>query len=247
MDLWNWTAGRSNPLGYVNDEWANASARKNDAGTPLEIRNWKTKDNIPQGPGFYRNPASGLQTVTLPNPAEGTTALDKALFLLRSKAVLLAGNATAGETVFSKTCEGCHSLASMKSKFAVRGLTQTDAQIKAFISSADHPGSFVAGDLTAADWGNVSALLRACQGVPGYLLQPPSGSSADLVVMNSKTVYNKATGLYSVVFRRKLITGNPDDVQFDLATKKDYVFGVAIMNKDGKNHAGKAVQHLKFL
>jgi hypothetical protein len=55
------------------------------------------------------------------------------------------------------------------------------------------------------------------------------------------------SGNYTVQVRRKLQTGNPDDVQFDPATKKEYVFGVAVMDKDGKNHAGSPREILKFL
>jgi hypothetical protein len=44
-----------------------------------------------------------------------------------------------------------------------------------------------------------------------------------------------------------LNTGYADDVQFDPVAKKEYVFGVAVMDKDGKNHAGSPRQILQFL
>ena len=246
MDVWSWRAGTSNPMGYASDQVADAAGRRNDAGNPIEVRNWKVTGNIASGPGTYRNPASGLQTVTLPNPAEGTSNLDPNLLLLKSKAIPLAGSAVAGQSFFNTNCSGCHSpLSGWKARFASRGLSQTDAQTKTFMTSSNHPGAYATVGMTLTNWNDIFAYIRSFTGVPGYSLQTPTGSSSDLVVMNSKTAY--LNGKYSVIVRRKLMTNNADDVQFNLAVSKDYVFGVAVMDKDGKNHAGSAIQHLKFL
>ena len=246
MDVWHWKTSRSNPMGYVNDQWADSAGRKNDSGDPIEVRNWKVAGDIASGPGNFWSPASGDQIANLPNPAEGTVTLDPALFLLKSNGTALLGNADAGDIMFAAKCSGCHSpITSWSARFATRGLAQTDGQMKSFLSGAGHPGAGSTAGMSATDWDNIIARMRAFRGVPGYMLQVPTGSSADLVVLNSKTVYKD--GKYMVRLRRKLVTGNADDVQFNLATNKDYVFGIAIMDKDGKNHAGKAFQHLKFV
>ena len=233
-------------MGYVNDQFADNVSRRNDGGDPIEVRNWKVAGDIASGPGNYWDPTSGNQTINLPNPLEGTAILDPAKFLLKDNMIPLVGDAVAGQTTFTATCGGCHSpISNWTAKFAARGLNQTDAQIQAYVASGAHPGAGAAAGLTATDWENVIALMRAFNGVPGYYLQTPTLSSADLVVLNSKTVYNN--GRYTVIVRRPLVNGNADDVQFDLTAATDYVFGVAVMDKDGKNHAGKAFQHLKFL
>lgn len=246
VDLWHWKMNRSNRMGYVNDQWADPAGRKNDGGDPIEVRNWKVSNDIAAGPGNIWNPAGGAQVVTLPNPGEGTITLDPAFHLLRSKATPLLGNADSGETLYNARCSGCHSpLTSWNAKFAARGLNQTDAQLKSYTEGAGHPGAGSAAGMSATDWDNLNARFRGFAGVPGYMVQPPTGSNADLVVMNSKTVY--AGGRYRIIVRRKLVTGNSDDVQFNLAAKKEYVFGVGVMDNDGKNHAGKAHQLLRFL
>lgn len=245
MDVWHWKASRSNPMGYVNDQWADPAGRKNDGGDPIEVRNWKVSNDIASGPGNMWDSTSGNQVVTLPNQAEGTTILDPNLFLLKTKGTPVLGNAVAGETLLNAKCMGCHSpIGNWKSKFAARGMNQTDLQMKTYMAGGTHPGAGSTAGMSQADWDNLAARMRGFTGVPGYVLQPPTGSNADLVVLNSKTVYNN--GKYVVRLRRKLITNNVDDVQFDVNAQKDYVFGVAVMDKDGKNHAGSAVQHIKF-
>lgn len=245
MDIWHWKASRSNPLGYVNDQWGDAAGRKNDGGDPIEVRNYKTSGSIAAGPGQYWDPTKGAQTLTPANSSEGPVTLDPGVFLVKGFTATLAGDAVAGETLFGSKCGGCHGGTSWNAKFATRGLNQTDAQLKSYITGGSHPGAGAASGLTATDWDNLSARFRAYAGVPGYYLQAPTGSNADLVVLNSKTVFKD--GRYQVIVRRKMLTGNADDVQFDLSKAKEFVFGVAVMDKDGKNHAGHASQVLKFL
>lgn len=245
MDIWHWKASRSNPMGYVNDQWGDPAGRKNDAGDAIEVRNWRVSNTIAAGPGLFWDPSKGAQTITPANPEEGSVNLDPGVFLVKGFTAPIAGDAVAGETLFKANCTGCHGGTSWNAKFASRGLNQTDAQIKSYITGGSHPGSGAAGAFGAADWDNLSARFRAYAGVPGYYLQTPTGSNADLVVLNSRTVYN--AGHFQVIVRRKLMTGNADDVQFDLATAKEYVFGVAVMENDGKNHAGWAKNTLKFM
>jgi hypothetical protein len=57
---------------------------------------------------------------------------------------------------------------------------------------------------------------------------------------------NKHSKKYQVLIKRKLKTNHTDDVQFDLTTIKNYVFGVALMDNDGKNHIGSAKETLSF-
>jgi hypothetical protein len=246
MDVWHWKTARSNPLGYINDQWADAAGRKNDAGDPIEVRNWKVKDDISQGPKYVWDPAKGKQVAVLPNPAEEPVTLDPGVFLLKQSMMELRGDAVAGDALYTSTCETCHgSSPATRAAFARLGLTNTHAQLRGWLTDPAHPGSDVVARFTEAEWDNLIARIRALMGVPGYYLQTPTGSNADLVVLNSKKVFRD--GNYSVQVRRRLQTGSPDDVQFDPAIGREYVFGVAVMDKDGKNHAGSAREILRFL
>ncbi|MEE8168504.1 MAG: ethylbenzene dehydrogenase-related protein [Candidatus Hydrothermarchaeales archaeon] len=62
--------------------------------------------------------------------------------------------------------------------------------------------------------------------VPGYILSKPSGSRGDI---DSKGVWQNER--WAVEFRRKLVTGHDDDVQFD--TSRTYRFGIAVMDNTG--------------
>jgi len=62
--------------------------------------------------------------------------------------------------------------------------------------------------------------------VPGFILHRPIGSRGDI---DAKGVWRN--GFWNVELKRKLSTGNPDDVEFD--TSQIYRFGVAIMDNTG--------------
>jgi len=62
--------------------------------------------------------------------------------------------------------------------------------------------------------------------VPGYIIEKPEGSRGDI---QAAGVWED--GQWSLEFKRKLNTGNDDDVQFDVA--KIYRFGIAVMDNAG--------------
>jgi signal transduction histidine kinase len=62
--------------------------------------------------------------------------------------------------------------------------------------------------------------------VPGYILEKPSGSRGDI---DSKGTWSD--GRWNVEFKRKLVTGNNDDVEFDISNI--YRFGIAVMDNTG--------------
>lgn len=111
------------------------------------------------------------------------------------------------------------------------------------------------GTLTTDEKNDVVAYLRGLSGVPGYFLNMPTGSNADIKIVSNVTpvqivnamlpVTNEHTK-YQVLIIRKLKTNNNDDAQFDLLTQKNYSFGVALMNNDGKNHIGSNIETLTF-
>ncbi len=56
-----------------------------------------------------------------------------------------------------------------------------------------------------------------------YVTQQPGGSRADIEAKG-----NWQNGLWTVEFARRLDTGHPDDLQFDPAADKSYLFGVSV-------------------
>lgn len=247
MDIWHFKTSRSNPLGYVNDQYGDATGRHTDAGDPIEVRNLRDPNDISKGPKFVWDPTKGKQLFVLPNPAEGSNELDPALFLLKSNVTELKGDAKAGDFTVTNVCASCHDFNGADNK-VIRdwGLNKTDAQIATWLKDPAHPGSGDAASLSATDVTDVIARIRGFTGVPGYYLQQPTGSAADIIVLNSKTIYKD--GVYTVQIRRPLNSGHPDDdVQFDPLNTKEYPFGVAVMDKDGKNHAGSAYNILRFV
>lgn len=78
------------------------------------------------------------------------------------------------------------------------------------------------GEATEVD----ERLFDVGQIIPGYILNIPSDSRADIPVTG-----RWADGRWHLEFMRKLKTGHADDVQFD--TAKIYRFGIAIMDNSG--------------
>jgi hypothetical protein len=78
--------------------------------------------------------------------------------------------------------------------------------------------------------------------IPGYLLSRPDGSRGDI---SAKGLWEN--GFWTVEFRRRLVTGNPDDVNFgDL--NRPYLFGLAVSdNASGAEHSFSGVLRLKFV
>jgi len=245
VDLWHWKTSRSNPQGLVNDQWGGDGAKRStDPGTPTEVRNFLAGGN---------NKTSGPDQVWdgTAQVVNGRT-LDPADFLLSGHTLKIEGDANAGQTIYEQRCQGCHQA---NGKGVGKDLTSpalarwTSAQLKAKVKTGSMaqymPGAPNPSD---TDVNNIVARLRGFFGVPGYILgvPAPGESSGDLVVLNAGNVYNAATGTYTVVVKRKLDTGDAAfDVKFEPG--KPYIFGLAIMDRDGKNHAGKHVNKLKLL
>lgn len=244
IDIWHWKTSRSNPQGLVNDQWAGVTdegrvqARTTDAGTPTEIRNRpkefpKEKSNT-IGPAFVWDPSK-------PQPAE----FPPELYLLKGYEMPIEGDAVAGDAIYQEKCQKCHGAdgKGVNLDLAVTGLKETSEGLREDVIRMYK--QFSLGDYTDAEVNNLVARVRAFAGVPGYLLDfpKPGESSGDIQVLNAREVYSD--GVYTVIIRRPLNTGHPDDVQFD--PSKAYVFGVAVMDADGINHMGKAVNLLRFL
>ncbi len=78
----------------------------------------------------------------------------------------------------------------------------------------------------AAAWANYAALDAV---VPERILRQPDGSRGD--VSHSATWSN---GTWVHEFRRELVTGTSDDVQFDLDVSTEYEYGIAVFDNCGR-------------
>ncbi len=264
VDLWHWKTSRSNPLGYVNDQWGgNGMARTNDTNQTIETRN-RVTDNA-SGPLQVLNPAApnvvvdknaGTAIITFDSLVNGTIALDGRLFLTANATMPIEStDAVGGDAIYAATCEGCHGATGkgVGQDFAKVGLTFARAEIVAKANNVTpHGGGNLGldGTITPDDTNRLIARIRAFAGVPGYTLSENNGSNfaADdiVVVRNFEQVYDDATGDYTVIVRRKLVTADTtQDVQFtDLSSS--YLFGLAVMEFDGQNHAGAPLLQMSF-
>jgi hypothetical protein len=256
VDIWNWSLGLSNPLGYAADMAADADSFYADAGQRMYVRN-SAGSTDRSGPAYEWDGTS--QTYTLPGGNNAT--LDPAYFLLNKTPFI--GNVARGDSLYHAPtppgdCAYCHGDNGVGgSASAVNHISQNKKSRAALMSGMDNVSDMTTywAPLNSTDRDDIVAYLRSISGIPGYFLTPPTGSSADITAVSNVTPINLVNSYlpstnvhtkYQVLIIRKLNTTNPDDVQFNPATTKTYKFGVALMDDDGPNHIGSAVETLTF-
>ena len=248
-DLWHWKTSRSNPLGFVNDQYCDPAVpgRKTDTGETIEVRNVPPGGNNTSGPAVVWDPTKQNRIV---RAADGATFdLDPLIFLANTATMPIEGDASAGKTIFDAKCVGCHQAdgKGVSKDLANFGLNDTRAEIvNKFNASGVSHGGGNQGITDATDQGNLVARIRAFAGAPGYTVQDVTAPDDATYVTNADTVYSDGT--YTVIIKRKLVTAKAtEDVQFtDVSASAQYPFSVAIMDYDGKNHAGSPLQKLTF-
>lgn len=255
-DIWNWTVGRSNPMGYSEDYVADADSFYTDGGTPVFSRN-STGGTNRSGPAYEWDGTS--QNVTLPN---GSSAILDPAYYIKNKTPF-TGSVERGDSLYHSLtppgdCTYCHGEKGEGGSAAgINYLSQNKKSRAALISGMDNVPDMVTywAPLSAADKNDLVAYLRSLSGVPGYTLNTPTGSSADVITLSNITPINLVNSYlpatnkhtkYQILIIRKLKTNNTDDIQFDLSTSKQYKFGVALMDNDGVNHIGSAIETLTF-
>jgi hypothetical protein len=263
MDIWNWSAALSEPMGYAGDMVLNAGSNLGyDAGNPTFVRNNAGSTNR-SGPAYSWNGA--LQNVHRGSGA--ATTLDPAYFLLGSNKAPLTGNVVIGDSAYQNAtygCWQCHGntgLGSGPTEQAVPFINNTTVARKGWSSfaafasgntSTIHDGAPYWVQMDSAQQIGVYTYIMGFVGVPGYYLQEPTGSNADIISesnVNMVQVNKLATGniQYKVLLIRKLNTGNPDDAVFTPSQNPVVPFGIALMGNDGINHIGSFKETLQFL
>jgi len=258
MDIWNWNLALSEPMGYAGDMVLNSSGLTYDAGTPSFARN-SAGSTGRSGPQYVWN--GTLQNVTRGNGH--TSILDPAYFLLNKTP--LTGNILDGDSAYHNAtygCFNCHGnygegngvlddgVPFINNADIGRYSYQTFAAFASGSTSAPHDGGPYWAQMTPQQQQDVYAYILGFSGVPGYFLQEPTGSNADITSSSSVNLVNVTSfknNQYKVLLVRKLNTGNSDDVVFSPTQNANYTFGVALMDNDGLNHIGSFKETLQFL
>jgi hypothetical protein len=273
VDIWHWKTSRSEPVGYVNDQFADPEGgRQTDAGVGIEKRN-RADSNNRSGPMMIWD---GTEQMITFGPRNGKVLDPAFISLFPHLENVDDRDAGAGEVTYQATCMGCHGVNGEGGAFPVPLDTKkfgrlSDAELDTLIATAPPPHASAAY-LALSEEAKADLRLRtfAFWGTPGYYLMMPSGSAADVTTMSELNYseagidalvnitvpqapdfnarlnkYKFVQDEYCVVMTRELDTTHDDDTQFDIA--EEYVFGVALMDNDGKNHVGNAKLLLDFL
>lgn len=247
-DLWCWDFAISEPLGYARDMVIDASAGiSDDAGQPMLVRNKADVNDSRSAPAYEYNGTE--QSVTRPDGK--TTKLDPAFFLLNKTP--FTGDPAKGEAVYNNAtygCGHCHPPGEEGPSFQ-SPIVNRRSRAEIVDKAENHDGAAYYAQVPVSDRNDLIAYIRGLGGLPGYYLTAPDGSNADIwTISNQKPqVVNILTAntKYQVLFIRNLLTGKDDDVQFSSPEGKEFTFGIALMDADGKNHVGSNKETLKFL
>jgi hypothetical protein len=257
VDLWNWNLAVSSPLGYAQDMTANAAdSISDDSGQPMYVRN-SIGITSRSGPAYEWDGIT--QSVT--TPAGISAILDPGFYIFNKTP--FTGNIQRGDSIFNRTsppgdCVSCHGINGAGGIATAINLISNNKKTRAaLISGMDDVSDMFTywTPLSPSDKNDVVAYLRGLSGVPGYYLQSPDGSNADISAISNVTPLqirdamltqtNHHATKYQVLLKRKLVTNNADDVQFN-PSQGTYKFGVALMDNDGKNHIGSLIETLTF-
>ncbi len=255
-DVWKWSLALSEPVGYAVDMHGADFNWTLDGGTPSYVRNAMNSDDDRSGPKYQW---SGDDQQLNRDPA-GSTILDPAFYLMNKSD--FTGDIIEGESVFQVACGFCHGKGGEgNGAFHNTGVAlnvpgwlnrYTQTQLDNIIGNVEtHTGARYWNGLTSEEQTNLGARLKAFAGIPGYVLQMPSGSSADVkatsnVQLARINVDNENSG-YKLLLIRKLNTGNDDDIQFTSAPGTSYSFGIYLSDNDNLNLVGGADNQLIFV
>ncbi len=259
VDIWNWNLALSEPMGYANDMVITPSSGLTyDAGNPTFARNSNNSSNR-SGPAFSWNGV--LQSIVRGNGK--TSILDPSFFLYNKTP--LSGDVYGGDTSYHNAvygCWNCHGAVGegngpldagvpfLNNANIGRYSFQSFAAFSSASTTAPHDGAPYWAQMTPAQQLDVYTYILGIAGVPGYYLQEPTGSNADIVSTSNVNLVNVSSfknTQYKVLLVRKLNTGNSDDAVFNPVQKPVVTFGVALMDNDGINHVGSFKETLQFL
>jgi mono/diheme cytochrome c family protein len=250
-DVWKWSLALSEPLGYAIDMIDNGTGAVSDTGDKIFARNENVAGNNRSGPKYQWN---GEQQ-ELTRELGGFTILDPGFYLLNK--MPFEGDVVKGEVLYQKKgeCYECHGLFGEGNgefgdgtPFNIGGGFNrfTSSAFDVLASAGGHDGSDRWNRLTATEKIDLTARIRGFTGIPGYYLENPAGSNSDVLAVSNVKLAKinpfEDNESYSVLFVRKLNTGNTDDIQFTISTAIN--FNVYLTDNDDLNTIGAANETL---
>lgn len=135
---------------------------------------------------------------------------DNPMVLEASEAGILRGDPLAGRTAFAAKCASCHGpdaegLAALVASGAALEPWGSQGLLEHWLRQDPDHRTYA----TEEEQDNLIAYMRITEPVPAWLVCQPEGSSADVRLSSSFH-----DGRWWLVFRRRLETGNPDDLSF---------------------------------
>jgi len=255
-DVWQWNVALSNPLGYAIDLNQSANGTiNNDAGTQMFGLNIKTSGNNRSGPLY--DWSGNVQKIKNAYTTD-STSIDQTYYLTDTSLVF-QGDVARGRTHFNDTtsnpigCIYCHGVdGSGGTERAINNITMSSKAIMAFAGSSGttgHGGAEYFEPLSQQLKTDVVAFLRALTKIPGFVLRTPTNSAADILAESNVNLIKVNTNItkYTVLLKRKLKTNHPDDVTFNVAHKKNYVFDLNVTSNDELNRVGQTGLTLQFI
>lgn len=244
LDVWNWSLVGSAPLGYALNLLIDPEGFSVADGQNLTERNYKGTTPR-EGPAWTWDGTDQFTTDAWGNEI----LLDPAYFILNKTE--FEGSPIEGKSLFISICNDCHGEDGWAPKLSNPGMNRMSKEaIVNYSNSDNHTGQVYFNQLSETEITDVISYIRGLTGVPGNVFVPKEQSESDIKTMSNISfgrINNNDNTLYKVLFKRKLITGNPNDIQFDLSKELEYIFGIALMDGDGLNHIGSLKETLIFI
>lgn len=253
-DAWFWSLATTAPFDMANNLKLDENGNLSEPTENTAYRN--SNDNSSRsGPKYEWN--GERQDFEL---ADGSIRiLDPAYFIYNENKMEFKGDVVAGENVFNNKgdCKFCHGIngngipegytdggplnGTFTNKYSREGLIE-------YIGSRGHEGSGNQywGQIknNPTDIENMLAFMRGIAGQPGHVLTMPDNteiSALTNITVGGIEVRNKE---YKVLLKRKLSTGNSEDVQFDIS--KNYTISIRFSDNDEINYVGASGINLEF-
>lgn len=254
-DVWYWKAGGTNPIAYAEDWYASTTTNLSPdtdrfiASAPGDVPNLAARG----GAALVKK----LNQLMVYRPfGQDSTALDSTLYVLATAAQSLEGSATLGDSIYVngvanqniQACAACHASNGKgvaNHDLTIVGRSWTLEKFQRYQSRPDSTGHPDFRNLSVAEQRGLLSRLRAFTNIPRRSINRPTGSTADLRVLNWDATYKDGT--YTVVIKRKLSTGFDSDRVIDPTNPtKKHPFALAIMDRDSANHSGSKPYYLDF-
>lgn len=244
-DVWKWSLAYTAPFDMALNLTANSSGEISNYYTN-GIRNGNNS-NPRSGPEYEWN---GIrQDIFI---SDGSVkVLDPAYYLLDTYATPIEGNIETGQVIFNTTadCKFCHGIngsgegdsysdgGSINGEFINK---YTREGLEEFIRSPGHEGSAdqylgkIKNDPEKMN--DLITFMRGIAGIPGYVLTEPDDIEVHAlsnIVVGGLEIKNSK---YQVLFRRKLIINNTNDISFSPLEK--YIVSIYLSDNDEINYIG---------